>query len=80
MSTTPLAAEVLSVGTLTGQAQAQLKALSAALALVSTSIVADGTTSTADLSNSFITNLNSMSNILAYYQNYFAVLNGNATS
>lgn len=76
----PLAAEVLGVGNATATAQAQLRALSAAIALVSTSIVADGTTSTADLSNAFITNINALSNILAYYQNYFAVLNGNATS
>ena len=77
MSTTPLAAEVLSVGTLTGQAQAQLKALSAALALVSTSYVSAGTT---DLSHALGANIASLNNVLVYYTNYFAVLNGNATS
>ena len=77
MSTTPLAAEVLSVGILTGQAQAQLKALSAAIALVSTNYVSAGTT---DLSHALGANIASLNNILVYYTNYFAVLNGNATS
>ena len=77
MSTTPLAAEVLSVGTLTGQAQAQLRALSAALALVSTNYAAAGTT---DLSHALGANIASLNNLLLYYTNYFGVLNGNATS
>ena len=76
----PLAAEVLGVGNATATAQAQLRALSAAIALVSTGIVAAGSSSTADLSNAFITNINALSSILAYYQVAFANLNGNATS
>ncbi len=76
----PLSAAVLAVQNSTAQAQANLRALSAAIALVSTNITADGSTSTADLSNSFSANLNALSNILNYYQVYFANLNGNATS
>jgi hypothetical protein len=76
--TTPLAAEVLGVGNATATAQAQLKALSAAIALVSTNV--NGSTGTIDLSNAFIANINALSSILQYYQVAFANLNGNATS
>jgi hypothetical protein len=77
---TPLAVNVLAAQNSVANAQKQLTALSAAIALVSTSLVADGSTSTADLSLVFKSNVDALSNVLAFYQGYFAVLNGNATS
>ena len=78
--TQPSTTQTVAMGVAVATAQKQLSALSAAIALVSTNYVTAGASTTEDLAGSFVANVNAMSNVLTYYQNYFAVLNGNATS
>ena len=76
----PTATQTTAMGIAVANAQGQLKALSAALALVSTSYVTAGASTTEDLTGAFVANVNALSSVLSYYQVAFANLNGNATS